>query len=184
MDDGCSRWLTEAERYVSDCHAAATCVRASELALRMNVTQARLAREFHASVGICVKDYFMARQIERAQELLRTTKRGTAEIATETDIRVLPPPEFLNGCTAAAAVAGRTRARFDRRIPRPGTLLKREYRGDTIAVTVLADGFQYQGRHYGSLSAIATEVTGTRWNGVAFFGLTRTRRSTQGRGHV
>ena len=83
MGDTCSLWLAEATRYVDDCHAAATCVRASELALRMNVSQARLAREFHASVGICVKDYFMARQIERAQELLRTTNRGTAEIATD-----------------------------------------------------------------------------------------------------
>lgn len=53
-----------------------------------------------------------------------------------------------------------------------------------IAVTVLANGFEYQGRHYGSLSAIATEVTGTRWNGVAFFGLTRMRCNTKGRGHV
>jgi|SRR6185436_4146628 len=76
-------WRSAADRYISDCHAAATCVRASELALRMNVTQARLAREFHASVGICVKDYFTARQIERAQELLRTTDRGTARIAAD-----------------------------------------------------------------------------------------------------
>ena len=110
--------------------------------------------------------------------------RRADEIANEADVRVLPPPEFLNGGNAAAAVAGRARARLDRRIPRPGTLLQREYRGDTIAVTVLADGFQYQGRHYGSLSSIAKEVTGTRWNGVAFFGLTRTRRRAKGGRHV
>ena len=116
--------------------------------------------------------------------LTEAALRRADEIAHAADIRVLPPPEFLNGCNVAAAAAGRARARFDRRIPRPGTLLKREYRGDTIAVRVLADGFQYQGRHYGSLSAIATEVTGTRWNGVAFFGLTRTRRSAKGGGHV
>jgi hypothetical protein len=88
---------------------------------------------------------------------------------------VLAPPVFLNG---------RAHARLDRRIPRPGTLLQREYRGETIAVTVPADGFEYQGRHYGSLSAIATEVSGTRWNGLAFFGLTRTRRSAKVGGHV
>ena len=116
--------------------------------------------------------------------LSEAARRRDEEIAHEADIRVLPPAEFLDGCNAAASIAGRARARFDRRIPRPGTLLKREYRGDTIAVTVLADGFDYQGRHYGSLSAIATEVTGTRWNGVAFFGLTRRRRSTQRGGHV
>jgi hypothetical protein len=101
--------------------------------------------------------------------------RRAAEIAHEADLRVLAPREFRNG---------RARARWDRRIPRPGTLLKRDYRGESIAVTVLADGFEYQGRHYGSLSAIATQVTGTRWNGLAFFGLTRTRRSATGGGHV
>jgi hypothetical protein len=101
--------------------------------------------------------------------------RRAAEIANEADLRVLAPPEFRNG---------RAPARWDRRIPRPGTLLKRDYRGETIAVTVLADGFEYQGRHYRSLSAIATQVTGTRWNGLAFFGLTRTRRRATGSGHV
>lgn len=78
-----SRLLAEAERYLDDCRAAATCVRASELALRMRVTPARLAREFHATVGIGMKDYFTARQIERAQELLRTTERGTVQIAAD-----------------------------------------------------------------------------------------------------
>jgi hypothetical protein len=38
-------------------------------------------------------------------------------------------------------------------------------------VTVLPDGFEYQSRRYRSLSAIAREVTGTRWNGLVFFGL-------------
>jgi AraC-like DNA-binding protein len=83
MDDARSRWLAEAERYIADCHTAATCVRASELALRMNVTPTRLAREFHACVGIGVKDYFTGRQIDRAQELLRTTDRSTAQIAAD-----------------------------------------------------------------------------------------------------
>jgi AraC-like DNA-binding protein len=81
MDDVRSRWLAEAERYIADCHAGSACMRASELALRMNVTPARLAREFHATVGIRVKDYLIARQVERAQELLRTTARNTAQIA-------------------------------------------------------------------------------------------------------
>lgn len=83
MSDFSSVWLAEAARYLDDCHAAATCVRVSELALRLRVTQARLAREFHAAVGVRVKDYFTRRQIERAQELLRTTTLGTAQIAVD-----------------------------------------------------------------------------------------------------
>jgi hypothetical protein len=40
-------------------------------------------------------------------------------------------------------------------------------------VEVLGEGFRYENRNYTSLSAIAVAVTGTRWNGLAFFGLTR-----------
>jgi hypothetical protein len=42
-------------------------------------------------------------------------------------------------------------------------------------VTVLADGYQHQGTVYGSLSRVAREITGTRWNGPAFFGLRKGR---------
>jgi hypothetical protein len=46
----------------------------------------------------------------------------------------------------------------------------------TILVEVLAKGFRYENRQYSSLSAIAVAITGTRWNGLAFFGLTRPAR--------
>jgi hypothetical protein len=55
----------------------------------------------------------------------------------------------------------------------PGTVLNRKWNGRTLLVEVLSDGFRYENRHYASLSAIAVAVTGTRWNGLAFFGLTR-----------
>ena len=64
----------------------------------------------------------------------------------------------------------------DRRLPLPGTLLTREWKGRTIVVEVSAKGFRYENRQYSSLSAIAVAITGTRWNGVAFFGLTRPAR--------
>jgi Protein of unknown function (DUF2924) len=54
---------------------------------------------------------------------------------------------------------------------RHGTSLERAWRGETHSVTVLADGFAYRGQHYRSLSQIARIITGTRWNGPAFFGL-------------
>ena len=69
------------------------------------------------------------------------------------------------------------RRRADDR-PIAGTRLIREYQGVEHSVTVLADGFEYQGRPYGSLSAIARAITGTRWNGWVFFGI---RRSGTGR---
>jgi hypothetical protein len=56
-----------------------------------------------------------------------------------------------------------------------GTRLIREYQGVEHSVTVLHDGFEYQGRPYQSLSSIARAITGTRWNGWLFFGLKNRR---------
>ena len=56
-------------------------------------------------------------------------------------------------------------------ITRPGTVLVREWQGTTHQVTVLADGYGWNGRHHASLSGIAQAITGTKWNGPRFFGL-------------
>ena len=64
------------------------------------------------------------------------------------------------------------RQRADDR-PITGTRLIREYQGVEHCVTVREDGYEYQGRPYRSLSAIARAITGTRWNGPNFFGLRR-----------
>ena len=58
-------------------------------------------------------------------------------------------------------------------MPITGTRLLREWQGVEHVVTVTTDGFEWQGRPYKSLSAIARAITGTRWNGWAFFGLKR-----------
>ncbi|MBF0130238.1 MAG: DUF2924 domain-containing protein [Alphaproteobacteria bacterium] len=60
--------------------------------------------------------------------------------------------------------------------PIAGTRLIREWQGTEHQVTVLDDGFEYQGRPYRSLSAIARAITGTRWNGLLFFGLKNHRK--------
>ena len=58
-----------------------------------------------------------------------------------------------------------------------GTVLIKTYQGTRYTVTVQADGFAFEGTVYDSLSEIARRMTGTRWNGPAFFGLrTRTRK--------
>ncbi|NGQ92914.1 DUF2924 domain-containing protein [Rhodobacter sp. HX-7-19] len=66
--------------------------------------------------------------------------------------------------------------RFDRDRPITGTRLLREWQGVEYVVTVTAEGFDWQGRPYQSLSAIARAITGTRWNGWVFFGLKNHRR--------
>ena len=61
--------------------------------------------------------------------------------------------------------------------PISGTRLIRDYQGVEHCVTVRDNDFEYQGRPYKSLSAIARAITGTQWNGVVFFGLKSGRRA-------
>ncbi len=75
--------------------------------------------------------------------------------------------------TPANSPAARETGARDPRIPPPGTVLERQHDGRKVRVTVLEDGFEYEGRTYSSLSPIAREVTGTIWNGLLFFGLVR-----------
>ena len=65
----------------------------------------------------------------------------------------------------------KSRMRLDRDRPITGTRLLREWQGVEQIVTVSQGGFEWQGRPYQSLSAIARAITGTRWNGWVFFGL-------------
>jgi hypothetical protein len=58
-----------------------------------------------------------------------------------------------------------------RRWLKPGTVLVREYDGQRPTVTVAADGFNWQGTTYASLSAIARAITGTAWSGPRVFAL-------------
>ena len=59
----------------------------------------------------------------------------------------------------------------DSKIPVPGTVLTRAYRGQTIAVRTLEDGFDFEGTRYPSLSAVAKAVSGMHVNGFRFFRL-------------
>jgi hypothetical protein len=59
---------------------------------------------------------------------------------------------------------------------KPGTRVLRRWGGKVHQVTALEQGFEYRGTAYGSLSEIARAITGTRWSGPTFFGLTKERR--------
>jgi hypothetical protein len=56
---------------------------------------------------------------------------------------------------------------------RTGTTLVRQWRGHIHTVLVREDGFEYEGRHYRSLTVIAEKITGAHWSGPRFFGLTK-----------
>ena len=105
------------------------------------------------------KAYIQSRLAYRIQEL------AYGGLKPETRARLEALGEQLDGGNVILR-----RIRADSR-PLAGTRLLREYCGVEHAVTVLADGFEWEGRPYRSLSAIARAVTGTRWNGWVFFGL-------------
>lgn len=65
----------------------------------------------------------------------------------------------------------KTRLSRDKRLPIPGTLITKEYKGRTIEIKVLENGFEYNSKTHKSLTAIAKEVTGAHWNGYLFFNL-------------
>ena len=103
--------------------------------------------------------YLQSRLAYRVQEL------AYGGLKPETRARLEALGEQLDG---GKIVLRRVRA--DSR-PLPGTRLIREHDGVQHVVTVRPDDFEYEGRPYRSLSAIARHITGTRWNGWTFFGL-------------
>ena len=107
--------------------------------------------------------YIESRLAYRIQEL------AFGGLPRDTVARLRALGEQLDGGNVAIR-----RARVDDR-PIAGTRLIREWAGVEHCVTVLADGFEWAGRPYKSLSAVARAITGTRWNGWTFFGLKNTR---------
>ena len=148
--------------------------------MTMRDLRARYAECFGETTNCNNKAWLLRRIAWRLQasaegDLSERARRRAQEIADDADLRMVAPQGFLilDGEPIKTIPSGRKHGRQDQRLPLPGTLLQRYWRGRSILVEVLANGFRYEGRHYSSLSAIAVEITGTRWNVLAFFGLTR-----------
>jgi len=104
--------------------------------------------------------------------LSERAKKRLEELMPTAELALRVPHGFMKDATTPPVIADR-RVR-DPRIPPPGTVLLRSYKGQKLAVTILDDGFEWEGREYRSLSALAREVTGcSSLNGLAFFGLNR-----------
>jgi hypothetical protein len=118
------------------------------------------------------KVWLVRRLIWRLQALAegdlseRARQRGT-ELAHDADLR-LSPPRTRHVATSPED-GPRLRLRGKHRLPPPGTVLVRPYKGQTLQVRVLADGFAYEGKTYRSLSAVAKAITGSHCSGHLFF---------------
>lgn len=72
---------------------------------------------------------------------------------------------------AAATTEDNPKKKRDLRLPIPGTIITKDYKGQMIEVRVLDGGFDYKGKVFKTLTAIAKEITGAHWNGFGFFNL-------------
>lgn len=149
---------------------------------RMSVNQ--LAERFEEVFGEQCrsrhKRYLIRRIAWRLQAnaeggLTERARQRAAELANDAEVRVTPPrePRATNDDPGPATI--RIDPRRDPRLPPPGNWVERQYKGEIIRVLVLADGFEYEGQRYRSLSAVAKAVTGTHTNGFLFFRLGRDR---------
>jgi hypothetical protein len=125
------------------------------------------------------RDFLFKRCAWRVQSLAEGTlseraRRRAEELASTSDVRTtLPRPPKAAADAPGRTVTRRARETAHDRLPVPGTVLTRTYRGRRVEAKVLPHGFEHDGQVYRSLSAIARHVTGTQWNGHLFFGLVK-----------
>ena len=128
------------------------------------------------------KDYLFRRiawrmQANRYGELSDQARQRALNIADDSDLRLRADSASNTG---ESGPRDRNHRRTDLRLPLPGTVLTRSFKGKTVKVCVLPDGFRYQDRRFRSLSAVAEHITGTRWNGYVFFSLQDRRSARRG----
>lgn len=82
----------------------------------------------------------------------------------DAEVRVMPPKAATSQSAVQADVA-------DSQLPAPGTAIVRKYKGRTLRVLVVTDGFEYEGQRDKSLSAVAKSITGSHCNSFWFFNL-------------
>jgi peptidoglycan/xylan/chitin deacetylase (PgdA/CDA1 family) len=143
--------------------------------MTVNQLRERYKEVFDESTTARNKDYLWKKIAWGIQEkeyggLTERAKRRAKEITNEQDIRVRPP----RGAFKENDDYGRPRTKAN--LPAPGTILTREYKGISIEVEVLEEGFLYATQVYKSLSAIAKDITGTHRSGPAFFNLREIRK--------
>jgi hypothetical protein len=117
------------------------------------------------------KQYLLRRIAWRLQantegDLSERARARALALAEEAELRIRAPQSFLRRLSEPAG-----KRQPDPRLPPPGTVVTRQFRGASISVEILEQGFRYQERVFQSLSAVARHVTGVQWNGFKFFAL-------------
>ncbi len=123
------------------------------------------------------KTYLVKRIAWRMQandqgDLTTRARRRAEELANDAALRTHTPHSKPYAEDHRDTMTATVHFDHDTRVPMPGALLTREYKGREIVVRVLPRGFEYEGEIYRTLSAAAKAITGAHWNGYHFFKLT------------
>ena len=142
--------------------------------LPASALRARYRELFGEESGSRNRQFLFRRVAWRMQALAEgglseRAKQRALEIANDADLRMQAPKGYRHFVEASGT---------DSRLPESGTVLRRTFKDRHVEVKVLDSGFEFEGRTYPSLSAIASRVAGCRWHGFAFFGLNGTRSKT------
>jgi hypothetical protein len=144
---------------------------------RMTVTElrARYAEVFGEATAGNNKPWLIKRIAWRLQarvegDLSERARQRAAELADDADLRMTPPRTIpISAVPVERTKTATLRIKGDDRLPVPGSILTRDYKGETLQVQVLTDGFEFEGQRYKSLSAVAKAITGSHCNGFLFF---------------
>jgi len=115
-------------------------------------------------------------QAESEGDLTDRARERAAVLANDSDLRTKAPRKIANSPNSKLTKTVAVKIDHDPRLPMPGAIITREYKGKTITVKVLPHGFEHEGEVYRTLSAVAKAVTGAHWNGYHFFRLGKSWR--------
>ena len=138
----------------------------------IDLLRAKYAEVFQERTKSKHKVYLVKRIIWRMQAnvyggLSERALARAKELANPADLRLTAPKASRPTSVVTIPISSPA----DRRVPSPGTFIERPYKGKTLRVKVIADGFQFEGESYKSLSAVAKRITGQHMNGYLFFRL-------------
>jgi len=153
-----------------------------EVATMQRMTVGQLQAKFETVFGATPRsrhrEWLIRRIAWRLQanaegDLSERARRRALELANHADLRVTAPAGMGNYPKGPPRKRRAKSTRYDERLPGPGAQITRQYKDQTIVVTVLENGFEFRGEVLPTLTAIAKQVTGSHWNGFHFFGLAK-----------
>jgi hypothetical protein len=145
--------------------------------MTVNELRGKYANVFGENTNARHKEWLVRRITWRMQaladgDLSERARQRAAELANDADLRTsAPKAPILTPAPAERTSSTTLHFEADNRLPMPGTIITRQYKGQMFQFHVLPDGFEFEGEVYKSLSAVAKTITGTHCNGYLFFHL-------------